>query len=122
MWPVAILLIGVVLFYWFSFCLTIIALLKTLSYLCFGNFIRAALWFCTGAAMLIWWDGRYSWDHFVPLYAVIVGVGATATLLRYLNRIIPPRTKPFKLRRSGYKEPANDNQQLVTFSLHVKND
>ena len=28
MWPVVILLVGVVLFYWFSFCLTVVVWLK----------------------------------------------------------------------------------------------
>jgi hypothetical protein len=122
MWPVAILLIAVVLFYWFSFCLTVIAWLKAISHLCFGNFIRASIWFALGCGGLFWWMGTdIDFDTWLRGSAAIVGVGATATFLRYLNRILPPRTKPFKLRRSGYKTPANDNQ-FVVFSLHVKNE
>ena len=45
MWPVAIFLMLVVLFYWFAFCLTIWAWFKALIHLLGGNFIRSALWF-----------------------------------------------------------------------------
>ena len=48
-------LIPVVLFFWFAFCLTVIAWLKTISHLCLGNFTRAAAWFCVGSGMLFWW-------------------------------------------------------------------
>src|SRR5262245_26458901 len=120
---IAAFLIPIILFFWFAACLSVIAWLKTLSHLCFGHFIRASLWFCAGTAMLIWWDGRYSMDHFIPLYAVIVGMGVTATFLRYVNRILPPRRpKPFKPRSPtglGPKTPANDNQ-LISISSPVK--
>ena len=67
MWPVAILLIAVTLFYWISFCITAIAWLKALAHLCFGNFIRAALWFNVGTAMVLWWTNKWeSWDAFWP--------------------------------------------------------
>ena len=61
---VAPILIGIVLFYWFAFMLTIWAWLQTIIHLCKCQFIRASIWFCTGTAMLVWWDGRYSWDNF----------------------------------------------------------
>ena len=31
--------------------------LKTLSHLCFGNFIRASIWFTLGCGVLFWWMG-----------------------------------------------------------------
>jgi hypothetical protein len=117
MWPVAILLIAVTLFYWISFCITVIAWLKAIPHLCFGNFIRATVWFSIGCGMLFWWTGSdIDFDTWLGGSATIVGLAVIASSLRYLNRIIPPRTKPFKLRRSGYKTPANDNQ-LISISV-----
>jgi len=122
MWPVAIFLMLVVGFYWFAFMLTIWAWLQTIFYLLQGKFIRATIWFSVGCGMLFWWMGTdIDFDTWLHGSAAIVGLAVIASLLRYLNRILPPRTKPFRLRRSGYKTPANDNQ-LVVFSLHVKND
>jgi hypothetical protein len=42
MWPVTIFLMIVVAFYWAMFCVTVVAFLKAISHLCFGNFTRAA--------------------------------------------------------------------------------
>ena len=123
---IAAFLIPIVLFFWLAFCLTIIAWLKTISHLCFGNFMRAALWFSIGCGMLFWWMGTdIDFDSWLRGSAAIVGMSVTATFVRYLNRIIPPRRpKPFKPRRPtgfGSKTAANDNQ-LVTFSVHVRRD
>jgi hypothetical protein len=97
MWPLAILLIAVVLFYWFSFCLTVIAWLKTLAHLCFGNFIRAALWFSIGCGMLFWWfDKDIYFDTWLRGSAAIVSLGALGTCARFYNRhrravqVVPP--------------------------------
>ena len=38
MWPVTIFLMIVVAFYWAMFCVTVVAFLKAISHLCFGNF------------------------------------------------------------------------------------
>jgi hypothetical protein len=119
---IAAFLIPIVLFFWLAFCLTVIAWLKALAHLCFGNFIQATIWFSIGCLMLFWWMGTdIDFDTWLHGSAAIVGMGALATFLRYLNRIRPPHTKPFKLRRSGYKTPANDNQ-LPMFSLQVKSE
>jgi len=123
---IAAFLIPIVLFFWFAFCLTVIAWLKAIAHLLLGNFIRAALWFSIGCGMLFWWMGTdVNFDTWLNGSYVIVGMGVTATLLRYLNRIIPPRRpkpfKPWSPRRFGSKTPANDNQ-LPMFSLHVKRE
>jgi hypothetical protein len=124
MWPVAILLIALVEFYWLALMGTIWAWLCAISNLCQGKFIRAAIWFSLGLGGLWWWMETEGVDFEKWLHAsyMIVSLGATATLLRYLHRIIPPRKpKPFKPLRSAYREAANDNQ-LVMFSLDVKRD
>jgi hypothetical protein len=76
---VAPVLIGIVLFFWLAFMFTIWAWLQTIIHLCKCQFIRASIWFCTGTAMLVWWDGRYSWDGFLPLYITLVGAGVIAS-------------------------------------------
>ena len=125
MWPVAILLIAVVEFYWFALMGTIWCWLCAIIDLCQGKFTRAAIWFSLGLGGLWWWMGTEGVDFDKWLHASygIVSLGATATLLRYLNRIIPPRKpKPFKPRSPtgfGPKPPANDNQ-LISISLSVK--
>src|SRR5262249_26223765 len=84
MWPVAILLMAVTLFYWFSFCITVIAWLKALAHLCFGNFVRATIWFSVGCGMLFWWMGTdIDFDTWLRGSAVIVGIGALGTFAGY---------------------------------------
>src|SRR5262245_57330490 len=120
MWPVAVLLIGVVLFYWFAFCLTIIAWLKTLSHLCFGNFIQAAHWFNVGTAMVLWWTDKWeSWDAFWPGAAFFVALGALGTFIRYYLK--KRKSRPTTPAWTPPKTAANDNQ-LVVFSLHAKSE
>jgi hypothetical protein len=64
MWPVAIFLMLVVGFYWFAFCISVIAWLKAIGHLFGGNFIRSALWFNVGVFMLFWWtDKPHDWDN-----------------------------------------------------------
>jgi len=123
---IAAFLIPVILFFWFAFCLTVIAWLKTLSHLCFGNFTRASIYFSIGCGMLFWWMGTdIDFDTWLRGSTTIVGIGVSATVARYLNRILPPRSpKPFKPHSPkgfGSKEAANDNQ-LVVFSLHAKSE
>src|SRR6266481_1687088 len=104
MWPVAILLIGVVLFFWLALMGTIWCWLQTIVCLFQGKFIRATIWFSVGCGMLFWWLGTdVDFDTWLRGSATIVGLAVIASLLRYSNRILPPRAKPFKLRRSGSK-------------------
>jgi hypothetical protein len=78
-------IMGIVLFYWFAFMGTIWAWVCTIINLCQLKFIRASLWFCTGTAMLVWWDGRYHWKEFLPVYIAIVGAGVIAAGWRHSN-------------------------------------
>src|SRR5262245_36090140 len=92
MWPVAIFLMLVVLFYWLAFCLTVAAWLKALIHLLGGNFIRAAIWLSIGCGMLFWWQGTeviphpWDFDKWLRGSAVIVGIGALATFVRFYYR------------------------------------
>jgi hypothetical protein len=84
---IAAFLIPVVLFYWFSFCLTVVAWLKAIAHLCFGNFIRASIYFCIGYGMLFWWMGSdIDFDTWLGGSAVIVGIGVIGTLMRFYIR------------------------------------
>jgi|SRR5262249_13569693 len=92
MWPVAIFLMLVVLFYWLAFCLTVAAWLKALIHLLGGNLIRAAIWLSIGCGMLFWWQGTeviphpWDFDKWLRGSAVIVGLGALATFLRWRKK------------------------------------
>jgi|SRR6516162_3288792 len=87
MWPVVILLVGVVLFYWFSFCLTVVVWLKAISHLCFGNFVRAAIWFSIGCGMLFWWMSTdIDFDTWLHGSAAFVSLGALGTFVRFYRR------------------------------------
>jgi hypothetical protein len=100
MWPVAIFLMLVVLFYWLAFCLTVAAWLKALIHLLGGNFIRAAIWLSICCGMLFWWQGTevipHPWDVEAWLRgsAVIVGIGALATFLRWRKKQQAMQTMP----------------------------
>jgi hypothetical protein len=83
---VAIVLIGVVLFYWFAFMLTLYTVPSAILCLTKNQYIRASLWICAFIAMLVWWEGTMSWDRPMPLYYVIVSIGVIATAWRYLKR------------------------------------
>ena len=106
MWPVAILLMGVVLFYNIAFWGIIWAWLQTIICLCKLQFVRASVWFSIGCGGLWWWTGTegVDFDKWLQASYMFVALGATATLLRYLNRIIPPRLPPFE--PSPVVEPA----------------
>jgi len=104
MWPVAIFLMLVVLFYWLAFCLTVAAWLKTIIHLLGGHFIRAAIWLSIGCGMLLWWNGSevipHPWDVEAWLRgsAVIVGIGVLATFVRWRKKqamsAVPEWTPP----------------------------
>ena len=110
MWPVAIFLMLVVLFYWLAFCLTVAAWLKALIHLLGGNFIRAAIWLSIGCGMLFWWQGTeviphpWDFDQWLRSSAVVVGIGALATFLRWRKKqhamqaipTMPTWTPPFE--------------------------
>ena len=38
-------------------------------------------------SQLVWWDGRYGWDEFLPLYITLVGAGVIASAWRYSKRM-----------------------------------
>ena len=101
MWPVAIFLMLVVLFYWFAFCLTIWAWFKALIHLLGGNFIRSALWFNVGVFMLFWWyDKPHDWDTMMPGVVFFTGLGALATFVRWRKKqamsAVPEWTPPIE--------------------------
>src|SRR5262245_36353037 len=119
---IAAFLIPVVLFFWFAFCFTLWAWFRTIVCLFECKFTRAALWFNTGVALLLWWTNKWeSWDHFLPGACFFIGLGALGTFVRYLKQTLPPRNKPFSPTGFGHKIPANDNR-LVVFSVHAKNE
>jgi hypothetical protein len=110
MWPVAIFLMLVVLFYWLAFCLTVAAWLKAIVHLLGGNFIRAAIWLSIGCGMLFWWQGTevipHPWDvdAWLKASAWVVGLGALATFVRWRKKqqamqavsAMPVWTPPFE--------------------------
>src|SRR5262249_54978825 len=119
MWPVAIVLMAVVLFYWFSFMFTIWCWLQVIFCLCQLQFVRATIWFSLGSGMLFWWfEKDIDFDMWLRGSAVIVGIGALQTFVRYHTKrhsllaipTIPARTPP--------KTPANDN--LITLFVKAK--
>ena len=106
---IAPVLMGVVLFYWLAFCFTIWAWLRAIINVCECKFIRTALWFNVGTAMVLWWTDKWeSWDAFWPGAAFFVGVGALGTGLRYYLK--------WRKRTLGYAndarvDPAQDSGQ-----------
>jgi hypothetical protein len=92
---IAPVLMGIVLFHWLAFCFTVSAWLRTIINLCECKFIRASIWFVTGTWMLFWWfDKPRGWDDFMPGACFFVGIGALATLVRYLRRTLKPTAQP----------------------------
>ena len=100
MWPITVFLMIVVAFYWGALCLTIAAWLKTIIHLCGGNFTRAAAWFCLGCGMLFWWQGSdvipdpWDFDKWLRGSAVVVGIGALATFVRWRKKQQAMQTIP----------------------------
>src|SRR5262249_5365720 len=92
MWPVMIFLVLVVAVYWGAFYLTVAGWLNAIGHLFRGNFIRASIWFSVGCGMLFWWQGTevipHPWDFDAWLRgsAMIVGVGALGTFVRFYRR------------------------------------
>ena len=92
MWPVAIFLMAVVLFYWLAFCLTVAAWLKAIIHLLGGHFTRAAIWLSIGCGMMFWWQGTevipHPWDFDTWLRgsAVLVALGALGTFVRWRKK------------------------------------
>ena len=105
MWPVMIFLMLVVAFYWGAFYLTVAAWLNAIGHLFRGNFIRSAIWACLGFGMLACWQGSdvipdpWDFDAWLRGSAVIVGIGALATFLRWRKKqamsAVPEWTPPF---------------------------
>ena len=127
MWPVAIFLMLVVGFYWFAFMGTIWFCFNGLMALWAGHFIRASIWASLGVGMLFWWQGTevipHPWDVEAWLRgsAVIVGIGALGTFVRYHRKRQAMVSVPTMPTWTPPKTPANDNQ-LVVFSLHAKSE
>src|SRR6516165_7953151 len=100
MWPLAIFLMLVVAFYWGAFYLTVAAWLNALGHLFRGNFIRASIWFSIGCGMLAWWQGTdvipdpWDFDKWLRGSAVIVGIGALATFVRWRKKQQAMQTIP----------------------------
>src|SRR5262249_28163030 len=90
----------VVLFYWLAFCLTVAAWLKAIIHLLGGNFIRAAIWLSIGCGMMFWWQGSdvipdpWDFDAWLRGSAVIAGIGAFATFLRWRSKRKAMQTIP----------------------------
>jgi hypothetical protein len=129
MWQLlAILLGGILLFYWLAFMCTIWWWFNAIVALCKGHFMRAAIWACLGSGMVFWWQGTeiiphpWDFDKWLRGSAVIVGIGVLATFMRWRKKqkamqtisTMPVWTPP----KTPRKLPANDN--LVVFSLHAK--
>ena len=93
MWQlIAIVLIAVMLFYLGAFYLTVAAWLNAVGHLFRGNFIRSAIWFCLGCGMVLWWQGTeviphpWDFDKWLRGSAVIVGIGALGTFVRWRKK------------------------------------
>ena len=93
MWQLlAIVIGGVLLFYWLAFMGTIWMWFNAIFALIKGHFIRAAIWGSLGYGMWLWW--MYSelipdpWDfhEWLKGSAWVVGLGALATFVRFYNR------------------------------------
>jgi len=127
MWPLAIFLMLVVLFYWLAFCATIWWWFNAIVALVNGHYIRAAIWGCLGYGMLAWWNGTevipHPWDveAWLQESAWVVGLGALATFARFYNRhrrtaqAVPP-LEPAPL------EPAPLEPAPVTLNININID
>jgi hypothetical protein len=120
MWQLtAIVLGGVLLFYWFAFVLTVVAWLKAIAHLCLGNFIRSALWLNLGIFLLFWWtDKPHDWDTMMPGLVFFTGLGALGTFVRYHRKRKAMQAIPTMPAWTPPKTPANDN--LITLFVKDK--
>src|SRR6516165_6787133 len=122
MWPLAIFLLLLVAFYWGAFYLTVAAWLHAIGHLFRGNFIRASIWFSIGCGMLFWWQGSdvipdpWDFDKWLRGSAVIVGIGALATVARFYHRQqrAAQTATPF--------EPAPIKVELVNINIELGAD
>ena len=73
--------------------------------LCQIQFVRATIWFSLGSGMLFWWfDKDIDFDTWLHGSAVIVGIGALATFVRWRKKqhamqalsTMPAWTPPFE--------------------------
>jgi hypothetical protein len=101
MWQlIAVVLSAVMLFYLFAFYLSVVAWLNAIGHLLKGNFTRAAAWFCVGSGMLFWWYGTdtipdpLDFHEWLKGSAVIVGIGALASLVRFCKKQQAMRAVP----------------------------
>src|SRR5262249_36301754 len=88
MWQLlAIVIGGVLLFYWFALMFSIWCWLQVIFCLCQLQFVRATIWFSLGSGMLFWWMGAdIDFDTWLRGSAVIVGIGALGTFARFYIR------------------------------------
>jgi hypothetical protein len=87
MWPIAIVLMLMVGFYWFSFMCTIWCWLQVIFCLCQLQFVRATIWFSLGSGMLFWWmDTDIDFGTWLHGSAVIVSIGALGTFVRWCKK------------------------------------
>ena len=93
MWQLLAIVIGaVLLFYWLAFMATIWWWFNAVVALCKGHFIRAAIWFCLGCGMVLWWQGTeiiphpWDFDEWLRGSAWVVGLGALATFVRWRKK------------------------------------
>jgi len=101
---IAPILMGIVLFYWLSFCLTMWAWFKAIVHLCQLQFVRGTIWFSIGCGMLFWWfDENISFDEWWQVSLILVALGALATFARFYNRhqravqaVTPLEAAPFE--------------------------
>jgi len=123
MWQLlAIVIGGVLLFYWFALMFSIWCWLQVIFCLCQLQFVRATIWFSLLSGMLFWWMGAdIDFDTWLRGSAVIVGMGALATFVRWRKKQQAMQTIPTMPVWTPPKTPANDNQ-LVVFSLHAKSE
>lgn len=119
--PVAVLLIGIVLFYWFAFMGTIWAWLCTVIDLFQGKFIRAAIWFSLGTGGLWWWMGtkNVTFDEWKQFTLTFIGIGVLATFLRFIHRTTKSPVKP--LTQSWTQIPALDGN-VIPFIKATRQD
>src|SRR5262249_48066310 len=123
MWQLlAIVIGGVLLFYWIAFYISVVAWLNAIGHLLGGNFIRASIYFSIGSGLLFWWmSADIDFDTWLHGSAVIVGIGMLATFVRWRKKQQAMQTIPAIPTWTPPKAAANDNQ-LVTFSLHAKHE
>ena len=92
MWPLAIFLMGVVLFYWLAICGTIWFCGNALFALLKGHFIKAMIWACLAYGMFAWWQGTeviphpWDFDEWLRSSAIAIGITIGLVLLFKLNK------------------------------------